>query len=528
VKRQEWSDRIAGQAPSKDERAAVAVVHETHLRHRDLDARATRLAESAPPALPVPPAPSFTLNGQRTDFTDASHRSLLDFLRGRGLTGAKEGCAEGGCGSCAVVLVEPRGADNTESVYRVVNSCLLPLPLVADREVYTVEALASGGELAEVQRALASSDASQCGFCMPGIVMSLFAEQYRHDRQGPCDPDACVSHLCRCTGYRSIRDVIRTVGPPSQGLFLSRLARPAPALRPFATTRVSRPGSLDECFDSLSRRQGATFVAGGTDVGVEEQRGSRGRHLVSLEGVAELREWSTTPAGIRIGAGLPLADIADRWRDAPAVVKEWLELFGSPAIRHRATLGGNLATASPIGDAAPLLMACDASVELASPDGRRTVPIAAFFSGYRRTVMGPDEVITAIEIPKPLPERLRFYKVAKRRLDDISTVAAAIAVDIPEDEDDLPRRARVAFGGVAATPIRAVEVELAMVETPWPRDPCPGASRLARASVRELLERVHAALERSLHPMSDHRGSKEYRLALARNLIHRYVWEVRP
>jgi xanthine dehydrogenase iron-sulfur cluster and FAD-binding subunit A len=171
------------------------------------------------------------LNGKLTPIDQTLHQvSLLDFLRSRGLTGAKEGCAEGGCGACAVVVVEPHDATDT-SAYRVVNSCLLPLPTVIDREIYTVESLASHGELADVQQALASSDASQCGYCTPGFVMSLFAEQYRPGRQGSCRVDACFGNLCRCTGYRPIRDAVQTVGPPPHGVFLTRLARPALARR---------------------------------------------------------------------------------------------------------------------------------------------------------------------------------------------------------------------------------------------------------------------------------------------------------
>ncbi len=154
-----------------------------------------------------------------------------------------------------------------------------------------------------------------------------------------------------------------------------------------------------------------------------------------------------------MGAALPLAEIDRHWPAAPAAVLEWLELFASPLIRHRATLGGNLATASPIGDAAPLLLACDASIEIAGPSGRRLVPIATFFTGYRQTVMARGDLLTAVEIPKPLPAQICFYKIAKRRLDDISTVAAAMAMDW--DSSGRISRARFAFGGVAATPVRA-------------------------------------------------------------------------
>ena len=211
-----------------------------------------------------------------------------------------------------------------------------------------------------------------------------------------------------------------------------------------------------------------------------------------------------------IGAGLPLGEIGRRWSDAPDVVHEWLTLFASPLIRNRATLGGNLATASPIGDAAPLLLALDAQVHIAGKQGRRTIPLASFFTAYRKTAMRAGELLLAVEIPKPLPQFVRFYKVAKRRLDDISTVAAAMSVDV--DSSGRVRRARLAFGGVAATPIRVNEAEDAMTDHPW------------NASA---VERVQRVLDRVLQPMSDHRGSKEYRLEVSKSLVEKYQWEMR-
>src|SRR5215212_4235421 len=169
---------------------------------------------------------SLVLNGRRVDVDDVRPQAtLLDFVRQRGLTGAKEGCAEGECGACALVMV---AEDAGGSAYRVVNSCLMFLPMAADREFYTVEALAEGGELAEVQQAMAAAGGSQCGYCTPGFVMSLFAEQHRKDRQGPCDPLAMAGNLCRCTGYRPIRDAARAVTAAARGAFRERLDRPAP------------------------------------------------------------------------------------------------------------------------------------------------------------------------------------------------------------------------------------------------------------------------------------------------------------
>jgi xanthine dehydrogenase small subunit len=450
----------------------------------------------------------FTLNGSPVRIANPpAHMSLLDFIRGRGLTGAKEGCAEGECGACAVALVEAAAlGTRSESRYRVVNSCLMFLPMAADREIYTVEALAADGELSDAQRAMASAGGSQCGYCTPGFVVSLFAEHYRPGRTGPCDTMALAGNLCRCTGYRPIADAARSLGPAPDDEFRQRLDRVAPAIEPFATPGFSRPATLDACFAVMREHPGVKVVAGATDAGVESNLlARRWPHVMSLDAIDELREFSDTSDRVTVGAALPLSDIGERWADAPDAFRKWIELFASPLIRNRATLGGNLATASPIGDAAPMLLALDAVVHVAGPSGRRSIPISSFFTGYRKTAMEDGELIAAIDIPKPLPRFLRFYKVAKRRLDDISTVAAAMALDI--DAHGKVRSARFAFGGMAATPIRSVEAEAAAVDQPW-ND--------------AAVERVQAVLDRTLHPLSDHRGSKEYRLEVSKSLVEKF------
>src|SRR5438874_1964367 len=301
--------------------------------------------------------------------------TLLDFIRARGLTGAKEGCAEGECGACAVALVESCDAPLAlrtsaplapRSAYRVVNSCLMFLPMAAGREIYTVESLAAGGELSDAQRAMAAAGGSQCGYCTPGFVVSLFAEQHRPGRTGRCDTMALSGNLCRCTGYRPIRDAAHSLGAPPASAFLERLSRPVLPIPAVKVEGFSRPSTLNERLAILRSDPTAKLVAGGTDVGVESNlRASRWAHLVSLEAIEELKEFSNGPHAIRIGAALPLDEIGRRWTDAPDVFREWLALFASPLIRNRATLGGNLATASPIGDAAPLLLALDAVVHIA-------------------------------------------------------------------------------------------------------------------------------------------------------------------
>ncbi len=452
----------------------------------------------------------FTLNGESVRVSGLVPQvTLLDYVRLRGLTGAKEGCAEGECGACALLLTKagPHG-----TFYQAVNSCLIPLPAVAGQEVYTVEALAESGHLAEVQRAMIERGGSQCGYCTPGFIVSMFAEQYRREER-PADVHALSGNLCRCTGYRPMGDALASLGPAPEGEFRRRLERPAPEPAPLhyesAGSRFSRPCSLEDCLRLAAHDAEARFVAGNTDLGVATNLGQqRFSHLISLEGVAELREFRNTTDSVEIGAALTLTEIGERWSDAPAIFRQWLPLFASLPLRNRATLGGNLATASPIGDSAPMLMALDAEVRITGTSVERMLPLHEFFLGYRQTALERGEILRSVRIPKPWPSAARFYKVAKRSLDDISTVAAAIAVS--RRADGRIHAARFAFGGVASTTLRAFAAEQAVTGT---------------YGEENDLERARESLRRTLRPISDHRGSSEYRLAMAQSLLDKFWWE---
>jgi xanthine dehydrogenase small subunit len=448
----------------------------------------------------------FVLNGETVREDEiAPQVTLLDYIRSRGLTGAKEGCAEGECGACAVLFVT--ASEKSRSAYQAVNSCLIPLPAAAGYEVYTVESLAESGTLCEAQRAMAERGGSQCGYCTPGFIVSMFAEQFRPRRNG-FDTDTLGGNLCRCTGYRPIRDAMRSLGPPPDTAMRRRLELPARPVAPMhyesAGGRYSRPCSLAECLKLAADDDSAQFVAGNTDLGVATNlRHRRFSHLISLDGVLELREFRNAPDAIEIGAGLTLTEISDRWIDAPDLFREWLRLFASPLLRNRATLGGNLATASPIGDSAPMLLALDAELTIAGTKGERTIPLHSFFRAYRQTALERGEVIRSVRIPKPFPMQARFYKIAKRRVDDISTVAAGIALRT----DDSGRVAsRIALGGVAPIPLRAFEAEEALA-----------------AGDREGAKEI---LRRTLDPIGDHRGSAAYRLAMAQSLIDKFLWSL--
>jgi xanthine dehydrogenase small subunit len=450
---------------------------------------------------------TLVLNGRTVEAPASTRATLLDYLRSQGLTGAKEGCAEGGCGACTVAMVG-NGADGP--TWRAINSCLLPLATVAGREIVTVEALAADGGLAAPQQAIAAAGGSQCGYCTPGFVMSLFAAQYARERSGPIEPHVLGGNLCRCTGYRPIVAAARSLPMPGDDAFSHRLRGRAGSLDALRVEGFSRPASVEHCLEILAHDPDAVIIAGATDLGVEANlEGRRFSHLVSLEAIDELHGLTMTPQVVRIGAATPLTEIGHRWTEAPPAVREWLSLFASPPIRNRATLGGNLATASPIGDSAPLLLALDAHVTIVGPQGARTVPLREFFTGYRQTRLQRGELLTTIDIAHPQPQQVRFYKAAKRQTDDISAVAAGMALSL--DAFGRVQVARFAFGGVAATPVRLFEAERAIERRPW--------NAGAVATVQQVIVST-------LKPMSDHRGSKEYRLDVAAMLVEKFAAEV--
>ncbi|MFO0566194.1 MAG: FAD binding domain-containing protein [Polyangiaceae bacterium] len=455
----------------------------------------------------------FTLNGQVIEAREFDpNTTLLSFLRARGLTGTKEGCGEGECGACAVVLVR-RDADG-RARYEPVNGCLFLLGSCADQEIVTVEGVARNGQLHPVQAALVERAGSQCGYCTPGFVMSLFAEYYRPDRDG-YDPEAIGGNLCRCTGYRPIADVAKGLGRPEESdAFHRRLALAPPELGAVAHVsghgRFLRPRTLSDALTLWRAHRDAILVAGGTDLVVEvNQRHRRIETWLSLENVAELRGFSWDAERVRIGAGLSLSDLEHRVRGRLPMLEQLLPLFSSRLIRNRATLGGNLMTASPIGDSAPALLALDAEVELTSLDGSRSVPLSEFFVGYRKTCASPGEILSAVTLPLPLPSVQRFYKVSKRAMDDISTVSAGFSLRLAEDRSI--ESARLAYGGVAATPARALEAEEFLK-----------GKTLALTRAREL----EPILAKTFQPLSDQRGSAEYRRQMLVRLLEKFCFEV--
>ena len=490
------------------------------------------------------------VNGRPRELGEVGgHVTLLEWLRGSGLTGCKEGCAEGECGACAVLVARDDGPDRTRWV--AINACLVPAAAFDQQEVVTAEGLGQpygSGRLHPVQREMADRGGSQCGYCTPGFICSMAAEYYRPGRRpsvtgapghgpngsgshatangerpagngsadeehGPngFDLHALSGNLCRCTGYRPIRDAAYALDQPgADDPFLARLAEPAPP--PAATTspntqgRYVRPANLAEALALLAAEPDAQLVAGSTDWGVELNiRHARAALTVGIDQIAELRELAVARESIDIGAALSLSEIEARLGGRVPLLDELWPQFASRLIRNGATLGGNLGTASPIGDTPPALLALDASLVLASSRGEREVRLAEYFTGYRQSVKRPDELIKTIRIPLPAAPVTAFHKIAKRRFDDISGVAVAYALRLTSDRS--VESILIGLGGVAATPIRALAAERALAGRPWTREVVAAAAEeMARAGT----------------PMGDHRASQAYRIAMLRNSLLKF------
>lgn len=446
------------------------------------------------------------------------HTTTLDWLRDRGLTGAKEGCAEGECGACSVLVARPGIDSPTE--WTAINACLVPVAALDGQEVITSEGLGTSSALHPVQQEMAVRGGSQCGFCTPGFVCSMAAEYYRPTRTACAgdgehgangfDLHALSGNLCRCTGYRPIRDAAYALGEPSSDDTLA--ARQATAPPPAAVTRLVsgdcefvRPARLSDVLDILAESPEAKLVAGSTDAGVEVNlRGVRSPLVVAVDRLSELREFSVDEDRVRIGAALTLTEIERMLAGRVPLLEQMFPQFASRLIRNGATIGGNLGTGSPIGDTPPALLALDAQLVLASRRGERVVALADYFTGYRQTLKAPDELIRAILVPRPLAPLTAFHKIAKRRFDDISSVAVGYALDVV---DGIVRKARIGLGGVAATPLRATATEQALIGRPW-----------TERTVREAA----AVMATEGTPMDDHRASASYRSAMLGQSLLRF------
>ncbi len=462
-------------------------------------------------------------DAERAIRNPAPTQTVLEWLRmDERACGTKEGCAEGDCGACTVVLGEAAG----EGVrYRAVNACIVFLPALDGKQLLTVEHLrAPDGTLHPVQQAMVEHHGAQCGFCTPGFVMSLFALYHAGSGGGrTAANDALAGNLCRCTGYRPILDAARTAcAAPPADRFAAASGQIAARLRALASDtmlsaerdgqRFLAPRSAAELAQALAAHPRATLLAGGTDVGLWVTKLHRRLDtVIAVEHVAGLSEVAERDGVLAIGAGVTYEDafaaLAGHWPSLGPLLRR----LGSRQIRNRGTVGGNVANASPIGDMPPALIALDATLVLQSAAGERTIMAEDFFRGYRQTALAAGEFLARIDIPLPRADDVfATYKVSKRMDQDISAVCGAFRLRLRDGRvDDI----RIVYGGMAAVPKRVVAAEQALGGRLW-----------NRASVAEAM----SALDAEMAPITDMRASAAYRRLVARNLLLRFLLETAP
>jgi xanthine dehydrogenase small subunit len=436
--------------------------------------------------------------------------TILQYLRMQErLTGTKEGCAEGDCGACTVIVGELSG---DKAAYQAVNACIVFLPTLDGRHIITVEHL----KMNPVQKAMVSCHGSQCGFCTPGFVMSLSA--LLHNKAKASDEniqDAIAGNLCRCTGYRPILDAARAANKAEERHLASdvKTLKTLQRQKMFAYEADGKkffsPRTVKELADILALYPEATLLAGGTDVGLWVTKQHLALNTIIYTGnVAELRQIGKTPAGLEIGGAVSYARAFDALAAYDESLEELLRRLGSTQVRNLGTVGGNIANGSPIGDGMPPLIALGAKLVLRSKKGARTLPLEDFFIAYRKQDKKPGEFVEKIIVPaKPKNVLFKTYKVSKRFDQDISAVCGAFALTI---ENGVISGARIAYGGMAATPKRAAQTEKALSGKKW---------------TEETARQAMASIAGDFSPLSDMRASAEYRAIVAANLLYRFYLE---
>ncbi len=458
----------------------------------------------------------FLLDGQVQEVRGANPTTtLLEHLRGPlRRTGTKEGCAEGDCGSCTVLVGEESEGDGV--AWRAVNACIQLLPMLHGKALITVESLANGGELHPVQKAMVEKHGSQCGFCTPGIVMSLYGRAIAAKGANAPVGEVLAGNLCRCTGYGPIIEVARGVSAeaaPSADLSAVRdetMLSLAYADEIHGVTRTwLAPRSLDELAQACLAHPDATIVAGATDVGLWVTKLRKPLPtLISVSEVAELKALGETAEGLRIGAGVRYVDAIEAVSGLYPDLGAMMRRLGSTQVRNSGTIGGNIANGSPIGDMPPALIAAGARLLLRRGDERREMSLEDFFLDYGKQDRRPGEFVEAVIAPKLDAGRIfKVFKLSKRFDQDISAVCGAFSLAI---EGGAVADARIAFGGMAGTPKRAQACEAALIGKPW---------------TEATIEAAMAALDTDYTPMSDMRASAAYRSLAARNMLRKVFLE---
>lgn len=454
----------------------------------------------------------FVLNSELVNEREQdADTTLLQYLREqRRLCGTKEGCASGDCGACTVLLGKLVGERIN---YRALNACITPISVVQGGHLVTVEHLSATGQLHPCQAAMVAHHGSQCGFCTPGFVMSLaglYESKAARGEVSASRDEICTAisgNLCRCTGYRPIIEagmaMMASAGANIYRQDTLQQLRSISSPRGFA--KYFQPRDITELQDLLRHHINARIIAGGTDLMLDvTQRYRTLDCLIDVSHVAQLNHCDIAGAKISLGAALTYAALEEAFADTFPQLSHLLHRLGSPQIRNRGTLGGNLGNASPVADMPPLLLCLDAELEIGDCRGnRRLVDINDFYLGYKKTVLKAGEFLIAIHLQRAhLNDFHRFYKISKRWEDDIASIMAAIRFT---RENGKIRQARIAFGGVAATPVRVAAAEQAFVE----QDSDSQTALLA----------AQTALRSELSPLSDVRASADYRMEMAVNVL---------
>ena len=449
---------------------------------------------------------AFLLNGTPVQVTDDPTRTLLDHLReNQVLKGTKEGCNEGDCGACTVMVTDAQGS-------RALNACILFLPQLHGKAVRTVEGLTGpGGAAHPVQTAMVAHHGSQCGFCTPGFVVSMAVAHLNGARD---HDDVLAGNLCRCTGYAPIiRAAIAAENAPvpdwftpSSSFISAKILSGGPG--DGKSPGACRPATADELAAFYDANPDATLIAGATDVGLWVTKGLRDLGpMAFLGGVMGLATITRQDDTLRIGAGVTITDLLAAVKPLHPAFAELLRRFASPQIRNAATIGGNIANGSPIGDAPPALIALGATLHLRKGATRRAMPLEAFFLDYRQQDRLPGEFVEAVTLPIQAPA-LRCYKISKRFDQDISALCGCFNVTLAQGR---VASARIAFGGMAGIPTRAAAVEAALLDQPW---------------TQTTIAAALPAFARDFTPLSDMRASAAYRLTVAQNLLTRYFHDL--
>ncbi|WP_341665727.1 xanthine dehydrogenase small subunit [Vibrio sp.] len=433
-------------------------------------------------------------------------------------TGTKEGCASGDCGACTAVLAEVK---NNHLQYRSINTCITFISYLHGKQLITVEDLCQDNQLHPVQQAMVDFHGSQCGYCTPGFIMSMFALVKNKPNASKQDIlESLAGNLCRCTGYRSILDAVLSLRSnkslvdnfsSSERNTVSQLAalnQEAASLR-YDKLTAYLPRSTKELAKVYSVNPKAKLVAGGTDLALEvTQQHKKIDTLICLHLVEDMKVCFEKEDMLVIGANTNITDAAQALVNLFPDFSDLLHRFASPQIRNLGTLGGNIANASPIGDIAPLFIALNAKLKLRSGNNTRILPIEDFFVRYKVTAQQKSEFIEQIHIPKLQKHNFfRAYKLSKRLDDDISAVCGAFNIEI---ENNKIVSARIAFGGMAETPKRATQCESTLIGNAWSQ---------------ETIDSATISLNKDFEPLSDFRASKEYRSVTAANMLQRLFIE---